>query len=1241
MKNKFIKVVLLIAVILGSVVSFSSEAKIIDVAPSTDYLIVLVHGVISNKDAFDGIKGLKTFLVNELKLDGYVYAYSFTANRGSIIDEASELGNPNNSQYWIGKAKQEFRTTFPGRPVPNKIILICHSMGGLAARYYTTSDYYQNDVKKLVTLDSPHIGFDLMPYLKKTGFWEMLAKQAYTSGTDAYLKSIEDQVTKGISDRLSEVVKASGTKGPLDFKYGIKTPDEVFVDSTYWVVAGETAGGGLVPTMPNTVLKVAEYFIFSGEGLDQMDPDSSFISNLKTAKLRSGTDQISYRLVSATGAPTPHKDFIKNDLYFYSTPFMSQHLIYTREYGALPSKEQKYWGLLMSMLFPGSFCLKDGSVAVAVDSSRGEGIEEFKKNTKYYNCRFRSEDFERAMRLQEDIYDVCLATYLLTGCSNSPLFQIPVATLTFYSLTSVALDLSKTSYGGTDAALPAHIVISSAVTKKKDGEPSLIEQTLFDSPIVTFSSIHTDINREKYNTTQVIEHTSSIEAVEIKNLAEVTTVGDYYRSVPYMTSEAETYLPYVTVTVPPTQLRGRIYDFKPQMLQRLELSENFAGWQVFKPIEKTPDSAGNLTATAGKFHLVIDQYGYFTLSGFDFYEGQNVVAFKTTNKIGIQTVQHLKVTLNTIPQWPSQFTPLYLTNNAAPAIGCEFNKAGYSSNESERINILSFKIDGVDLPLSDITINKYRNDYAMKTTVSYQPPTPLTEGEHQVMVLANSNIGTSQAIWPFTVDLTGPTISVEAPAQYSPVAANGEPMLIKYQVADQSPFIKNLSFQLYRGAAVDENFVSVITTVPTQAAGESFIKWNGAVPDGEYTLKVKGYDEAGNYTIVTVLIAIDATPPTITDQQIAPNPMTSNSQLLAASCRVDEKASVFFNLRDRGDGVATAFFAGETSGVANYKWDYANKSGNLDDGLYDLEIIARDPAGNESRRTIEAVRIDRTGPVIANALCQPFVLMNSGRDPYSTTLTFNLNENNDQEINRSGTYATKIKLFNQNTGELLQTWDNTDSPLKFNGAAYPKGAYKFQIIATDIYGNNSVSFAMVVKDGMGPTISFPESGPVSGTIAIRGTAMDPDWTNSRPFKGYRVYYKPGQGSWVKGEESQWETALIDVPTVNRAEGGPNFQGIRPLQGDSTLAYLYTNGLANGTYTVLVVVEEEGGESMGAVRTFTVANDPQATMSYLNNPAVRLGPLPNNFNFTGNNKLPINFVNSVKPANVYLEIIRVK
>lgn len=139
------------------------------------------------KDDFGDLKG---YLENTLGLDGYVYSYTFSERDGKIANQGVELGksdynNPAaiesklnyvtsnhlkniNSKYtkiktdinhlgnsWIKQAREDFKEWYankhsvkvdeiPESVIPSKYIIIAHSMGGLAAREYIFSDYYNN-----------------------------------------------------------------------------------------------------------------------------------------------------------------------------------------------------------------------------------------------------------------------------------------------------------------------------------------------------------------------------------------------------------------------------------------------------------------------------------------------------------------------------------------------------------------------------------------------------------------------------------------------------------------------------------------------------------------------------------------------------------------------------------------------------------------------------------------------------------------------------------------------------------------------------------------------------------------------------------------------------------------------------------------------------------------------------------------------------------------------------------------
>ena len=126
--------------------------------------------------------------------DSYIYHWrSFSEPPNSSITNAIELGDRTwNSANENGEAKyghrralveeaQEVKSSFYSiakddslhgqealdsirqnpdlyRQIPSRYILIGHSMGGVVSREYVQGDFYNGDVDKIITLDSPHEG---------------------------------------------------------------------------------------------------------------------------------------------------------------------------------------------------------------------------------------------------------------------------------------------------------------------------------------------------------------------------------------------------------------------------------------------------------------------------------------------------------------------------------------------------------------------------------------------------------------------------------------------------------------------------------------------------------------------------------------------------------------------------------------------------------------------------------------------------------------------------------------------------------------------------------------------------------------------------------------------------------------------------------------------------------------------------------------------------------------------------
>lgn len=1312
-------------------------AEVIKASPN--YLVILVHGIASGKGAFEGEAGLKKSIEDTLGLKGYVYAYDFLNKRGSIIDNAAQLGNPTNYNYWVGRARRQFKESNPGKTIPEKVILICHSMGGLSARYYITSNYYQNDVKKLVTLDTPHLGSDMVTYLKKIGWGEVLDKieiehqrivdmpmakenyelfiryqngdiltteewakitiikpaieaalKEFNAAKDKYLqesvgKYFNQLFSLDIGDQAGAMASdaVNGTIGL--FTFNIKTLEQVYRDSAHWVVEAESPkissglfswlnGNSLAPVGTKAVLKLAEDNWFSGDGFNQLDPNSEFINALKNAKPKPGADPISYRLVSASGAPTPKKELI--EIYYQvngginildagalsvTTPplninaeMISNLSYFSADYYRLPNDSERYWALLMSMLYPGMMCVNNGSIVVAMGSSRGEGVEMFNSgNTKYYEVAFASERFENSISAVKLSYYACVlfysASYALGAPISNQIFDIPMVMMTTFSLTSAAKDLSEdfSGKGDTKTPLANHILIPSVAGMRNAGKPSIIEQTIFDTPVINLSSLETDIDIPTFKAEQKIVHTTSLEGVEIRNLANAKKQGDWSKDVPLIIASAEVYLPNITVVLPPTQIKGVIYDFKPLDLEQLELSENFSAWHNFLDpkniIEKTNEK---LKAKVGKFTLEMDNWGRFTLSGLDICEGSNVLAFRLKNRI-YDNHQIIRITLNSVPQYVSAPFPEQgaVTNNPYQPVGVEAHKACYTSDPIENIVVTSFEVDGVSR-LAAANISASRSTYTAEAYVNWTPAEPFAEGEHNVLAKFQSVVGNSQALWSFKVDLTPPTITVASLEPFSPRIAK-EAVLIKYTTTDNLSGYLNVSVGLYNH---NGELVREIAKTDEQAVGPQYVEWDGKLsggeylPDGLYTIKVKAFDAAGNYGIGSAEVAIDSTPPVITAATFAPNPVTKAQASL--STFVSEPGALLIRLTNKSQKQVTAYFAKTEqdvngANVAGYSWNgYPNK---LTDGVYSIEAIVLDAAGNQSEPwVIDGIRVDQTPPVIFGQYADPFVLSNSGGDPYQTKLHYRLSESNDIDANKHpGQLEVKIKLFNENTGQLIWTKDapaqaDQENILSWDGSPtlYGKGGYKFQITAADDVGNTSITFAKCVKDGILPVISFPENGAdLSGTVTIRGTAMDPDWTNGLGFKRYRLFYASGMRPATVSPGSDWESSQMEVPLINRGST-PN-ESIKQEQNDATLAYFHTTGLPEDDYTILLIVEEVGGAAYAAVRTVHVSASGGVTSQIV---TVKLADLPSEINFNGNT-LPIGFSYGGKDVNAYLELIR--
>jgi pimeloyl-ACP methyl ester carboxylesterase len=795
------KRLLVLFIIIVCLISFTSKLyAVANSKSSPNYLIILVHGIAGHRDEFWVYGDLESYLRKDMGLDGYVYSYDFSDNRQSSVTNAKELGSRTegrtylfdfktginvklSDKCWLEQAKDDFVAWFTankGRSptsdeVPNKYILIAHSMGGLASRYYITSDFYRNDVVKLIALDSPHTGADGVSWYNRFKQQDKGAIKALYGGAldnalrtlweraPVLLKGTYDDVyvsaghwsTNFMSKELGRTIDILGlNKGDklgigginLPISYNIEIANNYSkrdINGSFWEnlrSVGQDIGNDLLSSEQANIdinaefsygyvdeagkpikeagklslLNVSSYpfnfieqwggsgtfwlFILStwdGPGLQEMNPDSVFLQNLKSAVPHvtagsSEVDPIQYRLVSARGVPTPSKELM--DRFYYFTPYsIGLMLPFMSEYNNLPTEGEKAYAALLSTAVPGSMCLKDGSMLVAVDSSRGDSIEIFKNDTRRYDYLFKNHNMDvlasNAKLASEAIRAVLLAQQVLG-------LTIPVLTPMMAAMSvmpTIALAAGDTFVVGNPQMFKEYFFNHGYIVGKSfEGSSSIIEQALDDTPLfggntstaetksgISASSVNTPTSSyNNYDQAFVLlsdldsnkEATGVYHTVTIEAVTEGNPKGGGIL-FPIEFDGQKKWVSAVTVKEAPTAVKGVINTFLPKKLKVFQYSENFAAW---RPIENVNPESGE-----------------FVLEDLPFAEGQNVIAVRSENAVGIKSNQLLKIILNTIPMVASNLLPLpgTYTNNNQPTWSGEFAKAAYAEGAVEDIAI--------------------------------------------------------------------------------------------------------------------------------------------------------------------------------------------------------------------------------------------------------------------------------------------------------------------------------------------------------------------------------------------------------------------------------------------------------------------------------------------------------------------------------------------------------------------------
>jgi len=400
---KFLTIIILLLVALAGMARATIDNNDIDYAKN--HLIVLVHGIGDDHSCFDNVK--KYLLDNGL--EGYVYAYEFfdpflniekdgwefgdrSYNNPEAVSKPSDNktlrddweitkrennGKGGSGKCWLEQAREDFRIWFkkygPGKEedrypaeneIPSKYLLIAHSEGGLGARSYLTANYYNNDVIKLITIDTPHLGTDAVIYKK-------------------LLYSTESQVGTALAAGAGLTYITMSLMG----KTGAPSLQDIYFDAAIFAA--------IVSPVEQLVLRDV-IATWGDPGLREMDPDGDYIKTLNSTPVKNGSDPIEYRLISAYGVPSPDGKTIKELNALKGVPLLAT--IYTpmqSNFWQLSSTQAKMASIMIGVFVGGGTFTKDGSFLVERASSKGEGIEAFRSNTEIYEQKFYNEELEK------------------------------------------------------------------------------------------------------------------------------------------------------------------------------------------------------------------------------------------------------------------------------------------------------------------------------------------------------------------------------------------------------------------------------------------------------------------------------------------------------------------------------------------------------------------------------------------------------------------------------------------------------------------------------------------------------------------------------------------------------------------------------------------------------------------------------------------------------------------------------
>ena len=233
----------------------------------------------------------------------------------------------------------------------------------------------------------------------------------------------------------------------------------------------------------------------------------------------------------------------------------------------------------------------------------------------------------------------------------------------------------------------------------------------------------------------------------------------------------------------------------------------------------------------------------------------------------------------------------------------------------------------------------------------------LAEGDYRLEITAQDLAGNRrELVHEFTLDKTPPALALLAPADAAVIARSATPLDLRGSVSDA-----HLASYAVEIAAGSSDSWSLLASGEQPIDAASLGSWLVQQADGDYRLRLRGEDRAGNSASVIHRVAVDGTPPVASITQPADGAVLRQQLQLQGSAKDA-------HLQEYTVAIATTAAAAANQWTTLYRSETSVDDAELadlhlgqPDGDYVLRLRAVDAAGLEATARI-TLRLDRQPP---------------------------------------------------------------------------------------------------------------------------------------------------------------------------------------------------------------------------------------------------------------------------------------